>query len=114
MNNLLRLSFVTVLLALLPVLSSAQAIPANAVWIDVRTADEYASGYLPGAHHIPYDEIVSGVAELKLSHDTPIYLYCRSGRRAERARESLAAEGYSSLTNAGSLEEARKLSSTTP
>lgn len=84
-------------------------VPADAVWIDVRSSAEFASGHLEGAHHIPWDSIETGVAALKLDRDRPIYLYCAAGGRAEQARQRLAAQGYTAVTNAGGLEQARQL-----
>lgn len=93
---------------LLGVVSRAE-VPANAVWIDVRTPAEYAQGHLPQAQLIPYDGIEVGVAGLHLSKGAPIYLYCAVGGRAEKARQSLLAQGYTNVTNAGGLEDARQL-----
>jgi phage shock protein E len=101
---------IAALLAGLLIQAAAYAeLPADAVWIDVRTADEFASGHLEGAHNIPYEGIEAGVAALGLEPDTPIYLYCRSGRRSGIATETLSAKGFNSLTNAGGLEGARAL-----
>ena len=55
------------------------------------------------------DQIEVGIARLGLAKDTPIYLYCAVGGRAEKARQSLVASGYSNVTNAGGLENARQL-----
>lgn len=88
-------------------------IPADAVWIDVRTPAEYAEGHLQQAQLIPFDGIQAGVARLALAKDTPIYLYCAVGGRAEKARQTLLAEGYTNVTNAGGLENARKLAAET-
>jgi phage shock protein E len=90
--------------------SAAQAqLPADAVWIDVRTPAEYASGHLPQALLIPFDSIEVGVAELGLAKGTPIYLYCAVGGRAEKARQSLQALGYTNVTNVGGLDNARQV-----
>lgn len=83
--------------------------PADAVWIDVRTPAEFAQGHLAQAVLIPFDGIEVGVARLQLSRDTPIYLYCAVGGRAELARQRLQARGYRNVTNAGGLEDAKKL-----
>ncbi len=85
--------------------------PADAVWIDTRTAEEFAEGHLEQAALIPYDVIVEGVAALPLSKDTPIYLYCRSGNRAGKAKLALEAQNYTNVTNVGGLEDARSLAS---
>ncbi|MEZ5570368.1 MAG: rhodanese-like domain-containing protein [Halioglobus sp.] len=82
---------------------------AQPVWIDVRTQQEFDAGHLDAALHIPYDAIESGIAPLSLDPDTPINLYCGSGRRAGLAKERLEALGFTQVTNAGSLESARAL-----
>ena len=84
-------------------------VPADAVWIDVRSPTEYASGHLQQATLIPFDGIEAGVARLQLSKDTPIYLYCAVGGRAEKAKQRLEALDYTNVTNVGGLEDARKL-----
>ena len=40
--------------------------------------------------------------------NTPVYIYCRSGRRAGTAVEKLKAMGYTDLHNLGGLKDARK------
>lgn len=102
------------LVALLPGVGLRAEVPADSVWIDVRTPAEYQRGHLEEAQLIPFDGIEVGVAGLKLDRDTPIYLYCAVGGRAEKARQSLLAAGYSNVTNAGGLEDARKLAGANP
>jgi phage shock protein E len=82
-------------------------IPANAVWIDVRTPAEFERGHLPNATLIPYDSIEKGIAGLNLAKDTPIYLYCAVGGRAEKAKQTLEAIKYTQVTNVGGLDDAR-------
>lgn len=101
------------LATLLLALKSFAEVPADAVWIDVRTPQEYAEGHLLQAKLIPFDGIEAGVSGLALAKNTPIYLYCRSGRRAEKAQHSLRVQGYTNVTNAGGLGEARDLASET-
>jgi len=43
-------------------LTGQAEVPENAVWIDVRTPSEYASGHLGEAILIPFDGIEAGVA----------------------------------------------------
>jgi phage shock protein E len=88
--------------------ASAQA-PGEAVWIDVRTAGEYQQDHLDGALRVPWDGIEKGVAELGLDKDTPIYLYCAVGGRAQKAKDRLDALGYTTVINAGGLAQAREL-----
>jgi rhodanese-related sulfurtransferase len=63
--------------------------------LDVRTADEYVSGHVPGAVNIPHDQLASRLAEVPKDRD--VVLYCRSGRRAVLAAEVLADNGYARL-----------------
>jgi rhodanese-related sulfurtransferase len=63
--------------------------------LDVRTPEEYASGYVPGAVNIPYDQLASRLAQVP--KDRPVVLYCRSGRRAGLAAEVLKDSGYPRL-----------------
>ncbi|MBE9538660.1 MAG: rhodanese-like domain-containing protein [Proteobacteria bacterium] len=86
-----------------------EAPPGDAVWIDVRTAEEYAEGHLAQAALIPYDVIEKGVTDLHLAKDAPIYLYCRSGNRAGKAKMALEAQHYTHVVNVGGLEDARSL-----
>lgn len=60
--------------------------------LDVRTADEYVSGHVPGAVNIPHDQLASRLAEVPKDRD--VVLYCRSGRRAVIAGQVLADNGY--------------------
>ena len=83
--------------------------PPGAVWIDVRSEEEYARGHLEQAPRIAHDEIETGIAELALDKDTPIYLYCAVGGRADMAKSRLEALGYTNVNNAGGLEDARRL-----
>lgn len=89
-------------------------VPAGAIWIDVRTPAEYAEGHVPRALSIPLDGIEAGVRGRGLPLDTPIYLYCGSGQRAELARQRLQRLGYTEVVNAGGLEEARNLAAHEP
>jgi rhodanese-related sulfurtransferase len=63
--------------------------------LDVRTAEEFVSGHVPGAVNIPYDQVASRLAEVPKDRD--VVLYCRSGRRAQLAAAVLADNGYGRL-----------------
>jgi len=63
--------------------------------LDVRTPDEYAAGYVPGAVNIPHDQLASRLAEVP--KDREVVVYCRSGRRSEIAGQVLAEHGYTKL-----------------
>jgi phage shock protein E len=77
----------------------------DSVLIDVRTAEEFAAGALPGAQQVAHEDIADHISAIAPAKDTPIVLYCRSGRRSSVAEESLRAMGYSNLINAGGYDE---------
>ena len=64
--------------------------------VDVRTADEFASGHVPGAINIPYDQLPGRAAEIG-PPSTPVVLYCRSGRRSGIAAGALQKAGFTKL-----------------
>lgn len=64
--------------------------------LDVRTPEEFASGHVPGAVNIPYDELPERLAEIPPPGGT-VVLYCRSGRRAEVAAKVLQRAGHRDL-----------------
>lgn len=76
--------------------------------VDVRTADEWNQGHLSSAKHIEWQEI-SEIQDFDLKKDSQIILYCRSGKRAEKAKIILNNLGYINVINAGSLLEAKDL-----
>ena len=81
---------------------------ADAVLLDVRTPEEHKTGYLEGAVLLPLAELESKISSTVSGKNTPIYIYCRSGRRAETAVEKLKAMGYTDLHNLGGLKDARE------
>lgn len=73
--------------------------------IDVRTPEEFASGHIDGAINIPHEQIGEGIKSVKgLNKDSPILLYCRSGRRSAIARATLEQQGFKQVLDGGSLE----------
>ena len=71
-------------------------VAAGARVVDVRTPQEFASGHVPGAINIPYEEIGKRAAEIG-PPSTPVVLYCRTGRRSGVAAEALQKAGYGRL-----------------
>lgn len=63
--------------------------------IDVRTAEEFATGSIPGAMNIDVKSAYFDTeAKAKLDKSKPIALYCRSGMRSKMAGERLRALGF--------------------
>ena len=64
--------------------------------LDVRSAEEFAEGHVPGSLNVPHSEIASHLAALG-SIQKPVLVYCRSGRRADIALKALADLGFERL-----------------
>ena len=73
--------------------------------IDVRSKDEWDSGHIASAVHIPHTQIGDRITEHAKSKDQKIILYCRSGGRAGKALETLKSMGYTNVENAGGYED---------
>jgi molybdopterin/thiamine biosynthesis adenylyltransferase/rhodanese-related sulfurtransferase len=79
--------------------AGADALLGEAVFLDVREADEYAQGAVPGAVHLP-----RGMLELQVEGRVPekgrkIVVYCAGGTRSALAAQSLGQLGYSDVVS---------------
>lgn len=74
----------------------------GAVLIDVRGADEYRQGHIPGAVNIPLDSIDRVLAEYP-QKETPLFVHCLSGARSGRAVSFLQRAGYTNVKNIGGI-----------
>lgn len=76
-------------------LSARRASGTAPVVIDVRTPEEYATGHIPGALNIPYDQVAARISEV----DAPngVALYCMMGPRARKGESALLDAGYRSV-----------------
>ena len=69
--------------------------------VDVRTPEEFNSGYIPGAVNIPLQSLQQRMSEI--SQDQPVVLYCRSGNRSATAAQMLARAGYDEVYDLGGI-----------
>lgn len=63
--------------------------------LDVRTPQEFAAGHIPKAKHIPFDQVMNHLPELK--QYSALYVYCKMGGRAYAACEVLESMGIKNL-----------------
>jgi rhodanese-related sulfurtransferase len=75
----------------------------GATLLDVRSPDEYAAGHIEGAVNVPVDQLANRLAELP-AKDKGVVVYCKKGKRAERAAEVLRGAGYTDVYDLGSID----------
>src|ERR1700741_5062734 len=69
----------------------------RATFLDVREADEFDQGTIPGSVFIPRGNLEWSVEGKIPDKDTPIIVYCAGGARSAFAAKSLAELGYSDV-----------------
>lgn len=73
----------------------------GALLVDVRTKEEFMAGTLPGSINVPFDRIESQLQLFPTDRQKEIVLFCKSGRRSELGKQTLARLGYVNVINAG-------------
>jgi rhodanese-related sulfurtransferase len=70
--------------------------------LDVREADEWDAGHVPGSVHIPVREL--GPRQAELPSDRTILAICRSGSRSGMVTRALTDAGYQVENLEGGLQ----------
>jgi rhodanese-related sulfurtransferase len=76
-------------------LSARRTAGTAPVIIDVRTAEEFATGHIPGALNIPFDQVAERISEVDAPHG--VALYCMVGPRARKGEAALLTAGYKTV-----------------
>jgi phage shock protein E len=69
--------------------------------VDVRTAEEFNEGYIPGAINISLQELQQKIDSIP--KDKPVIVYCRSGNRSSFAVNILQQAGYTEVYDLGGI-----------
>jgi rhodanese-related sulfurtransferase len=77
-------------------------VAAGARLLDVRSAEEFGQGHLPGAVNIPVQELDRRLVEVGPTQ-ADVVVYCRSGHRSSRATQLLREHGFSRVHNLGPM-----------
>lgn len=72
--------------------SMLEADPENIVVVDVRRDDEWVTGHVAGAVHIPIDDLADRISEVP--QDKKVLFICAAGVRSGLACEVAAAMGF--------------------
>jgi hydroxyacylglutathione hydrolase len=79
----------------IPQISVQELHARNMPVIDVRRNGEYANGHVPGARHIPLDELPARIDEVR----SDVAVICASGYRSSIATSLLERGGVENVVN---------------
>ncbi|MDO9379887.1 MAG: rhodanese-like domain-containing protein [Nocardioidaceae bacterium] len=76
-------------------------LPAGLVVLDVREDDEWASGHLEGAVHVPLGQLPGRLDEVP--RDGQVLVYCKVGGRSAQATAYLQQAGVDAVNLEGGI-----------
>lgn len=82
--------------------SMKEKLVEGAYLVDVRTKEEYKNSSLDFAINIPLDNIEE-IENTISDKDTPVIVFCQSGKRSEQASQKLIDMGYLHVYDLGSV-----------
>ena len=81
-----------------PPREAVQLVERGDVWVlDVRTAAEVTGGMLPGATHVPIEQVVARAEEIP--QDKDVLVYCAGGARSAEVCDVLSRRGFDRMLN---------------
>lgn len=90
-----------------PVLARRLVREQGGLLLDVRSAGEFESGHVEGAKLVPHDEVGARLDEITSWQDgdrsKPIVVYCRSGNRSAKAKQTLEQAGFTQVVDLGGM-----------
>ena len=79
-------------------LTQSEASGGSPLLLDVRTPMEHSEMHLPGCRLVPLDSLDAAALAAEAGSDREVVIICRSGNRAGRAAEKLAAAGMNRIS----------------
>ena len=71
----------------------------NALVLDLRPAEAFATGHLAGARNLPPEQLPQAGETLKKYKEKPVVVYCDSGTQSGPAARKLAEQGFTKAVN---------------
>jgi rhodanese-related sulfurtransferase len=71
----------------------------GALLLDVRSAEDFATGHIRGARNVPGAQLAESVDSLKRYKEKPVIVYCEQGASASSAMRELAQLGFAQVVN---------------
>ena len=89
---------------------TAELLKEGAVYVDVRTEQEYEAGHVPGSLNVPWKQLGPGGSMLQnpefldvmqkcFGKNEKLIMGCRSGNRSLSAGQQLVSAGYADVSN---------------
>ena len=75
---------------------------SGAILLDVRTEEEFNEGHIPDSVNLSV-QYISKIESIVEEKETPLFVYCRSGRRSGNATVFLKRMGYTNVNNIGGI-----------
>jgi phage shock protein E len=79
---------------------------SDALFIDVRTEEEFEEGSVPNAINIPLSDVEKRITEFKTNKK--IVVFCRSGNRSNQAKTILEKNGIANIIDGGGIDDVKK------
>ncbi len=76
----------------------------GAILLDVRNADEYKEGHIPGSINIP-DRDIQTVREIIPDLNTPVFVYYLGGSKSWNVTKIMKELGYKKVKNIGGISK---------
>lgn len=83
--------------------AASEALPENAILIDVRSPEEFVSGHIKEAISVPLNRLPRDIGSVASNKAAPIIVYCQSGGRSASARRLMLDMGYQNVINGGGI-----------
>jgi rhodanese-related sulfurtransferase len=71
----------------------------GALVLDVRSAEEFASGHIVNARNITLESLPDSLDSIKKYREKPVIVYCEAGSRSAQAVKLLKTQGYTTVFN---------------
>lgn len=80
------------------------ALPDDALVLDVREDEEWDAGHIDGAHHVPMYQVPAHVAHgEQLTPDRRVVVVCKMGGRSAQVTAWLAQQGFDAANLEGGM-----------
>ncbi len=82
-----------------------EAVARGGIIVDVRSREEFASGHIPMAINIPFEQIEEGAYTLPKSKY--LLVYCTHGVSSMKAALAMSEDGYKVINTIGGISQYR-------